>query len=368
MSKRKTFNVLSIDGGGIRGIIPAIILETIETMASFTRICELFDLIAGTSTGGLIALALTKPNSHGTAPEYTASSLVQLYQQEGMHIFDRSLLHSMRALGGLADQRYPTEGIERILDTYFEETLLSEAFKADVLIPSYDMEGTRRYWRACQQADPQAGLPEHEGGYPRFFKSRLARDESRQEQEDYLMKEVARATSAAPTYFEPLEISGTRFNDPSGKQLSETLVDGGVFANNPAMCAYVEAREMLNLRAEDTDILLVSIGTGSLTRQLQLENVNDWGALRWVPPLFRIIADGASDTVDHQVQFLLPNRGDEQFYYRFQPRLTIGNDDMDDSTSTNLYALQSVANDFVNDDENMTILENLVEQLMHNIQ
>lgn len=364
MSKRKTFNVLSIDGGGIRGIIPALILERIERLTSFTPICELFDLIAGTSTGGLIALALTRPNDAGTAPAYNSSSLALLYENEGKHIFDRAFLHNMRALGGLIDERYPAAGLEEILSTYFGTTRLSETLGAEVVIPSYDLQGTRRYWEACQEADQEAALPEHEGGYPRFFKSRLAKDTSRMAQEDYLMREVARATSAAPTYFEPLEIGGTRFNDPSGQQSSETLVDGGVFANNPAMCAYVEAKEMLRLMREDTDILLVSIGTGSLTRRWQLEDVEDWGALKWIPPLFRIIADGASDTVDHQVRFLLPNRGDEQFYYRFQPKLYIGNDDLDDSTSTNLYALRGVANDFIND--NIATLENLAEQLTRN--
>lgn len=371
MSKRKTFNVLSIDGGGIRGTIPAKILEKIEELANSTRICKLFDLIAGTSTGGLIALALTKPNDVSEAPEYTASSLVRLYEIEGKHIFDRAFLHRLRALGGLADERYPSEGIDDILNTYLGETFLSQTFGAEVLIPSYDLQGARRHWWACQQArqaDPEATLPEHDGGYPRFFKSRLAKDESRMAQEDYLMRDVARATSAAPTYFEPLEIAGTRFNDPSGQQSSETLIDGGVFANNPTMCAYVEAIEMLRdpdmNYCEDTDILLVSIGTGALTREFQLNDVKDWGALKWVRPLFRIFADGASDTVDHQAQLLLPNRADERFYYRFQPRLNIGNDDMDDATSTNLNALQSVANDFIND--NIDILKNLVEQLTHN--
>ncbi len=86
----KTIKILSIDGGGIRGIIPAVILSAIEDMTG-KKIADMFDLIAGTSTGGIVALGLTKPNANGQ-PQYAAKDLVALYEKEGENIFDNSHL------------------------------------------------------------------------------------------------------------------------------------------------------------------------------------------------------------------------------------------------------------------------------------
>ena len=93
--------------------------------------------------------------------------------------------------------------------------------------------------------------------------------------------------------------------------------------------------------------MLVSLGTGELTRTEEFEGAEDWGALSWVRPLFRIIFDGASDTVDYQLRQLLPGTEAEQAYYRFQPTLNRGSDDMDDASETNLFVLESVVNEFI---------------------
>ena len=348
MSDPKTFNVLSIDGGGIRGIIPAMVLAEIEKRAE-KPICELFDLIAGTSTGGIIALALTRPKSRPNdqdsgqegqdivGPAYEAKHLVDLYRDEGATIFDRPVWHRIRSADGWAEEKYPTRGIRRVLRTYFGNFRLSEAI-TDVLIPSYDMQGTRPYW------EKQTG--EREGGHPRFFKSRKARDPS-QPHEDYLMREVAHATAAAPTYFEPVE---TAFTPPAdgnvqAERLIETLVDGGIFANNPAMCAYVEAEKIRKADERPNDkILLVSLGTGNLTEELDAADAKNWGKVSWINPLFTIIFDGASDTVNYQLTQLI----DEGDYYRFQPDLLEeGNDEMDDAGETHLSALSRFAKDLI---------------------
>ena len=342
----KLKTILSIDGGGIRGIIPALVLAAIEERAAEIEnngretipTAELFDLIAGTSTGGILALGLTRPDPEAEGqPRYTAAELVQLYEREGRYIFDRSLRRRIRSFDGWIDEKYSSRGIEEVLGRYFENTRLSEALKP-VLIPSYDMQGTRVYWQALRDADPNEEPPEREGGHPRFFKSDRANPEEAP-QEDYLMRDVARATSAAPTYFEPLE---TQFNVLSDEPLFETLVDGGVFANNPAMCAYAEVR-----RRHNGDILVVSLGTGGLTDPLEHEEARDWGKLEWGETLLRIILDGASDTVDYQLRQLLPNNREDRLYYRFQPRLLTGLDKMDDTKSSTLLALKRTAETFI---------------------
>lgn len=342
MSK-KVVRILSIDGGGIRGLIPAIILDAIETRTAqieiqaaenenrdpdvqegtdgaFIPTSELFDLIAGTSTGGILALGLTMPNDvmvppAERQPAYTAQALAALYREEGNQIFSRSIWHRIRSFGGMADERYPSDGIEEVLEERFQGTRLEHAL-TDVLIPSYDLENQ----------------------WPRFFKSVWAQGNPL---ENFLMRDVARATSAAPTYFEPHRFEG---QEPAEASINGHLVvDGGIFANHPAMCAFAEARMM----HQDAEILLVSLGTGELTRTEEFEDAEDWGALSWVRPLFRIIFDGASDTVDYQLQQLLPGIEAEREYYRFQPRLDRGNDDMDDASETNLFVLESVVNEFI---------------------
>ena len=207
------FNILSIDGGGIRGIIPAMILAEIERRTG-RRIAELFDLIAGTSTGGIIALGLTVPHRRQRlTPLYEASQLVSFYEEEGKEIF-HSFWQDVVSLHGLMEERYSSEPIERVLRKYLgEHTRLSQAL-TDVLITSYEIETCR----------------------PFFFTRRTARSKS-EKHFDPRMWEVARATTAAPAYFAPFQIKRS-----SRSHLAPlTFVDAGIFLNNPTLCAYTEA-------------------------------------------------------------------------------------------------------------------------------
>lgn len=317
--------VLSIDGGGIRGIIPAMVLAEIEKTTG-KSIAESFDLIAGTSTGGILALALTIPGDGGK-PRYTAEDLIALYEKEGSRIFSRSLWHKIHAIGTLAEERYPADGIEEVLDQYFGETELKEALKP-ILISSYEIE--RRF--------------------PFFFRSERAKKRS---DYNYPMKKVARATSAAPTYFEPLQLS----TENAGEYYA--LVDGGVFANNPAMCAYAE---ICAEHREVKDFLLVSLGTGELTRPLLYNETKNWGLIGWAQPLLSVVFDGVSDTVDYQLQQFLPDGEDgKPRYFRFQVRLDEGSDDMDDATRTNIRVLKLQAENLIQ--KNRQKFEALCEQL-----
>jgi patatin-like phospholipase/acyl hydrolase len=301
--------VLSIDGGGIRGIIPATILSEIEQRTN-TRIAHLFDLIAGTSTGGILAIGLVTPDDSGE-PKYSAADLAGLYEKEGQRIFARSLWHQIEALGNLADEKYPADGIEGVLKDYFGDARLKDAI-TETLITSYEIESRQPWFFARHKAQKDPAY-------------------------DFEMKFVARATSAAPTYFEPEVLETT--------QQSGGLVDGGVYANNPALCAYVEAKA---LHPDHDEILVVSLGTGQHTRPIHYDDAKDWGLAMWAKPILNVVFDGVSDTVDHQMTILCRDSDDgDPRYYRFQTELNVGSDDMDNATATNMLALKEKAKEII---------------------
>jgi uncharacterized protein len=291
--------ILSIDGGGIRGIIPAIVLAEIEERTG-RPVAALFDLLAGTSTGGILAAALARPGDDGS-PRFSARELIGLYEAEGPEIFDRSLAKRVRSVGGLIDERYDAAGLERALERYLGEARLSDALTG-VFITAYDIEDRAAF----------------------FFRSSRARDDAAS---DYTLAGAARATAAAPTYFEP-----ARLTDVAGAR-TRALIDGGVFATNPAMCAFAEVARAG--RRDELD-LVVSLGTGSHTDALRYGDVRSWGSLEWARPIIDVVFDGVADTVDFQLAQLL----DDGRYVRLQTPLENASDALDDAGERNIAALR----------------------------
>jgi patatin-like phospholipase/acyl hydrolase len=316
----KKSRVLSIDGGGIRGIIPAVILSELEK-ATGKPIAQLFDLIVGTSSGGVLALGLVMPGEDGK-PKYAADDGVRLYMGQGHRIFTRSTLHKVRSVWSVEGEKYPSKGIETVFNEYFGEARLKDAI-TPVVVTSYEIE--RRA--------------------PFFFKSELAK--SNEDEYDFPMSQVARATTAAPTFFEPVEL-----NDASGSR-TYSLVDAGIFINDPAMSALAEARSM----GLGDDVLIVSLGSGESTKPILFERAVGWGLRQWAQPLFGISFDGTSAIVNYQLRQLLP----ENRYYRFQAKLHEANDAMDDTSSTNLRALELMGQSIVED--NAEAFQEMCEQL-----
>ncbi len=291
--------ILAIDGGGIRGLIPAVVLADLERRTG-RRTAEMFDLIAGTSTGGILACGLSRP-ADGGAPAFTAADLIGLYESEGPEIFHRSLVKRIESVDGYVDERYDDVGLNAALRRYLDGTRLSQAV-TDVFITAYEIERREAF----------------------FFRSSRARTDPTY---DFTFVDTARATSAAPTYFEPVRVS-----DVAGAS-RYALIDGGVFALNPAMCAFAELAA--GGRRDEIE-LVVSLGTGSHTRRLPFEDVRGWGQLEWARPLIDVVFDGGAQTVDFELgQLLGPER-----YVRFQTRLTEASDDLDDASDRNLEALR----------------------------
>ncbi len=315
----KLTRILCIDGGGIRGIIPAQILVALEkklrnaTNNPQARIGDYFDMIAGTSTGGILTCFYLMPDKvNPTKPLYKAEDAVDFYMQHGGNIFSVPFSHKVRTMGGLTDEKYPAKNIENALQSTFGKTTLKELIKP-CLITAFDVfEGKAHFFR------------QHEA--------------IKNEGDDYYLTDVTRATSAAPTYFESPFVQ-------SMSGVTRPLIDGGVFANNPAMCAYAEARKMKFSPGKHNptamDMLLVSIGNiGTNKMGFQHQKVKNWGIIEWIKPLIDIMMSGVSQTVHYQLLQLFKAEDVTKQYVRIDPELYTAKADMDDASPRNLAALK----------------------------
>lgn len=254
--------VLSIDGGGVRGLVPALILAEIEQRTG-RPIYQQFDLIVGTSTGSILALGLTRPsNMNAQLPLFAAEDLVQLYRDQGPEIFPRSFA-AVRYLRRLFRPKFSPHAVEAVFQKYFEDVRLHEAL-TNVAIPAYDIEGGRRIW----------------------FRSYISNHG------ELLMRDIVRGATAAPTFFPPAQFKVEPSVSSSGQV---ALVDGALFANNPALDALLMAQKLLSSQ-EDKSLLLLSIGTGQTVKKHTFADAWGWGVLGWMDPLLEIaFSDPAID-------------------------------------------------------------------------
>ncbi|MEH2073172.1 MAG: patatin-like phospholipase family protein [Nostoc sp.] len=327
------YKILAIDGGGIRGIIPTMILAEIEKRTQ-KPIFSLFDLISGTSSGGILALGLSKPKLNLDIPDspataqYSAEDLLQIYIEYGAEIFYEPFWE--KVLGQLEDifvqPKYSSEGREEIIRQYFGDTPLENNLK-EVFVTSYDIEQR----------------------IPIFFTNKLEKQQTESKKfrklcAGFTLTDAALATSATPTYFAPYRVSSS--HNTNGFY---TLVDGGVVANNPANLAILEAqisrqenKQVLNIE----DILLVSLGTGSLTSVYPYDEVKQWGLLQWAKPLLNIVLDGGSEVVAGELERLFESgkKGNKASYYRFQTFLKSELEAIDNAKLENVRQLQTLGN------------------------
>jgi patatin-like phospholipase/acyl hydrolase len=277
------------------------VLSELERLAERPA-AELFDFIAGTSTGGLIALMLVRAGDDGRPA--SADEIARLYEEEGPGIFDRSLIKRVTSVEGLLDEKYDAAGLDAALERHLGETRLSEAL-VPVTITAYETE-RRAAW---------------------FFRSERARSLGAY---DFPMRDAARATAAAPTYFEPALV----VNDETKERWS--LIDGGVYAANPGLVAWVDA---LGLAGDGRPVRLVSLGTGSQTRPIPYEDAKGWGALEWARPIIDVVLDGQSQAVERQLESLAPLVE----HHRLQVELQTASTDLDDASRDNLRRLRGEA-------------------------
>ncbi|WP_407164713.1 CBASS cGAMP-activated phospholipase [Bradyrhizobium sp. ORS 111] len=240
--KDRRFRILSIDGGGIKGLFPATVLAELERRyLGGTSIVSYFDLVAGTSTGGIIAL--------GLGAGLRASELADIYTCRGLDVFPQSTSSTIGRM-----RRLWRTGRNILLYNYERsalESLLLDALGAKLLGDSVV--------RLC--------VPAFEGKHSEVFVYKTPHHVDYKFDHLEPMVKVALATSAAPTYFRPLEHEG--YN----------LVDGGVWANNPVMLAIVEALTCFDIDRDQIDV--ISLGCGDAPYIVSGSKISAGGKIAW---------------------------------------------------------------------------------------
>lgn len=303
------YRILTLDGGGIRGVMTAYWLSELEKLLG-GPVAEHVDLIAGTSTGSILASALCK--------RIPAREIIELYREKGREIFPSTGERLWNRMGRLFSQgpsapKYGGEGLQDALKECLGNTLMSELEDhPKLLITAYNTVIRE----------------------PVIFKS------WREEYTFVPLWEAAKASSSAPTYF-PAHITGVLGAETA-------LVDGGVVANNPTACAIAEGVKLNAIKdgCPMNRFIVGSFGTGESTRPIGVSQAKEWGALEWAVPIISVLMDGAADSVSYIARQLLA----EEHYYRFDTKLDKAFDDMDDASRTNIEALLNVAQAYLSSD------------------
>jgi uncharacterized protein len=281
------FKILSIDGGGLRGVVPLTLLKKVEEFTG-KPVWKSFDLIAGTSTGGLLASALTIPkdrNDKNAGAVHSLDSLMKVYLERGKEIFPPPGFFGKMfgPADGALSPMFKEDGIKKVFLDVCKDARLTEAL-TEIMVCAYDLNNN----------------------VPIFFKSRSAKKNPAQNISIY---EIARATSAGPTYLPAFEL-----NYPNGQEKPERLcIDGGVFINNPSMGALSEFSKNhceygFGKEHEDIDydqVFVLSIGTGTFSGQIRADEAKHKGKLFWATRISDVMMRGVNRTTDYEMNEMM---------------------------------------------------------------
>ncbi|XP_022155483.1 patatin-like protein 2 isoform X1 [Momordica charantia] len=341
-AKGKMITVLSIDGGGIRGIIPATMLTFLEAKLQEldgpdARVADYFDVMAGTSTGGLVTTMITAPNKDNR-PLYAAKDIVKFYLDHTPHIFPQKkdkcsgISHLFSQVTNLFGQvmgpKYDGKYLRSLTNDLLGDLTLSQTL-AYVVIPAFDIKLLQ----------------------PVIF---TTNDAKLNESKNPRLADVCISTSAAPTYL-PAHYFETK--DSNGTTRAFHLVDGGVAANNPTLTAISHITkeisvmgnsEYIKIKPMDTRRMLVlSLGTGSPKNdeKYSAPQASKWGLFNWMfddgaTPIIDFFGDASADMVDYHVSTLFQSLNSKENYLRIQDDTLTGDvASVDVATQENLQRL-----------------------------
>ncbi|KAF8032332.1 hypothetical protein BT93_D1294 [Corymbia citriodora subsp. variegata] len=334
----KLITILSIDGGGVRGIIPGVILGYLEAQlqeldGEGVRLADYFDVIAGTSTGGLITAMIAAPDAHNR-PLYAAKEIVPFYLENCPKIFPQgcgslgSILNTIRSLIG---PKYSGNYLHKLIRRLLGSTRLHDTL-TNVVIPTFDIKKLQPVLFSSYEVSPHSFL-------------------------DAQVSDICIGTSAAPTY---LPAHYFKTEDKDGRAHEFNLIDGGMVANNPTLVAISEVTKQIFQEEPDfshikapmdyTRLLVISLGTGSDTSELKFDakKASKWGLFSWLyadgsSPLIEVYTQGSADMVDYHNSVVFKANQCEDSYLRINDDTLKGTlSSVDTSTKENLEGLVKV--------------------------
>ncbi|XP_009612649.1 patatin-like protein 2 [Nicotiana tomentosiformis] len=333
--------ILSIDGGGIRGLIPGTILEFLESQLQAldgvdARLADYFDVIAGTSTGGLVTAMLAAPNKD-KRPLFAAKDIKPFYLEHGPRIFPQNTMNWF-GIGTITNMwklatgpKYAGKYLHKVIKEKLGGTHLHETL-TNVVIPTFDIKNMQ----------------------PTIFSSYEARKNPLM---DAKLSDICISTSAAPTY---LPAHQFQTQDRDGNFHEFNLIDGAIAANNPTLIAtsevtkqiYAENPDFFPIKPSDHGrFLVISIGTGSakLEHKFNAKMAAKWGILGWLTnggsnPIIDVFTQGGDDMVDYYISVAFQAlRSDEDHYLRIQDDTLSGTDSsVDIATKENMAKLVEI--------------------------
>ena len=318
----RPIRILALDGGGTRGVIPATLLCRLEELSG-ARIIDMFDMVAGSSAGAVLALLLTT-RGFGRSPRYSAQDCRQIWVRDSRRIFSRSLRHTLASMAGLYRYKFPIASVLDTLRDYFGDTELKDLLR-EVLLTSYDVDRHR----------------------PSFFTRRAARADG---SANFYSRDAAQAAFAAPSWFPSVHVRSLDW------RTERHLVDGGVYANNPAGCALAEARALW----PKAEIIVVSLGTGQ--GPAAAYSAGPAGLLGWAHHAVGLMFDAQAGVIDAQMSRLLERPDGTSGYFRLQPDLPRARTRVDNVDPSNIAALERIADEYV--DRRLPEIERLCRRLM----
>lgn len=274
--------IISIDGGGIKGIVAIKVLMAIEEEMQ-ELLTNNVSLVAGTSTGSIIAASVASGVPMG--------ELLDKYIAFGEDVFNTCFLRRVTNLFGLRGSKYRKQDLAGLIYKELGTDPIGSLHN-DLLIPSYNMTKAR----------------------PEIFTSKSRID----------VGSAVIASSSAPTYFKPMIINGSEY------------IDGGIIANNPAMLAYTEIKAKYNSVA--SDISIVSVGCGSAPKNYN--NSSRWPTYKWIRPLLDVAVNSDMSIVHNQLVKIYKSIKSPENYIRINEKITNSmNSNIDDASLNNINRL-----------------------------
>lgn len=335
LEKRTKFRILAIDGGGIRGVIPLQFIKKIEEITG-EDIHKSFDLIAGTSTGGILAAALTFQditNVVANQRKLSMAEIEKIYVDRGKEIFSVRNIFTKKyhGLKNWFKPDFNPKNLQAILKENFGDSKIASCLKP-IFIASFDINKNK----------------------PIIF---TFRDANSSPDENSSIVEVCRATSAAPTYFPSYTFTHNR------EVL--TCIDGGIYMNNPSLGALIEVLgntdyKFYKLNGKNVqlpDISILSLGTGSSITNMANQKSETWGKKDWIRPIIDLATNAPVEVINDQLTTIFKSFKIDNQYLRIDITIDKKNSEMSDASENNIKYLIDKANSEIRN--NSTLMEKL---------